>query len=528
MPDLPAALKSATDFYDYLGVADPERLFLQKHAAYRYKLVKIPKRRGGSRSLLVPEPRLKFLQRRTLELLEQLYVPRRPVHGFVKSRSAITNANAHQGRPYLLNLDLANYFETIRRRRVLGMLKAVGVPHDVADAICCICVTRDHLPQGSPASPILANLVTYRLDRGLMNFAKSHRLRYTRYADDISFSSYVPPAGLFADGHSSDGKLAVDALAKELRQAFQANDFEINPDKLWFSGPRARKEVTGLVVGEFTNIKRTFVRNLRASLYKVEQLGRAGAEADLAGKHAAPVKLDRVLRGRLEWLAQVRGRSFPPFRSLAKRFNRLFPDTLPIQIDPTYEEIVESAVWIVEFFFDDDKGEAQCDQGTAFFLEGVGLVTCFHTVESLPKGAKASLHRPSLPGKAFEVEPTKHACPVRDLVVLSHNVPEESYRSLSAGSGLERPPERIIAYGFPAFGPGDGLSRRPGEMIGRTTKSGVKLLDVSAILESGISGGPVVNQRNEVVGIAVRGGGMEPKQLAVEVPELIKLLAETP
>lgn len=471
---------------------------------------------------------MKFLQRRTLELLEALYVPRRPVHGFVKNRSAITNANAHQGRPYLLNLDLANYFETIRRRRVLGMLKAVGVPHDVADAICCICVIRDQLPQGSPASPILANLVTYRLDRDLMSFAKSNRLRYTRYADDISFSSYVSPTGLFADGQLSNGRLAVEVLSQELRQAVQANGFEINPDKLWFSGPRSRKEVTGLVVGEFTNIKRTFVRNLRASLYKVEQLGRTVAEADLAGRHATPVQLDSMLRGRLEWLAQVRGRSFPPFRTLAKRFNQLFPDAHPIQIDPTYEEVVESAVWIVEFLFDDDKGEVRCDQGTAFFLEDVGLVTCFHTMESLPKGAKASLYRPSLPGKAFEAEPTKYACPVRDLVVLSHNVPENSYRSLSAGSGLERPPESIIAYGFPAFGPGDGLSRRPGELIGRTTKSGVKLLDVSAVLASGISGGPVVNQRNEVVGIAMRGGGTEPKQLAVELAELMKLLAETP
>ncbi len=75
----------------------------------------------------MPERRLKFLQCKTLELLQQLYSPRAPVHGFIKDRGAITNASAHQTRPYLLNLDLRDYFGVITRRRVLGMLKALGL-----------------------------------------------------------------------------------------------------------------------------------------------------------------------------------------------------------------------------------------------------------------------------------------------------------------------------------------------------------------------------------------------------------------
>src|SRR5271163_4975046 len=104
MPVVPKELKSANALFAYLGVGSKERKFLEKHAFYRYKEVAIPKRRKGARILLVPERRLKFLQRKTLRLLLHLYAPRTPVHGFVEDRGAITNANAHQKRPYLLNI----------------------------------------------------------------------------------------------------------------------------------------------------------------------------------------------------------------------------------------------------------------------------------------------------------------------------------------------------------------------------------------------------------------------------------------
>src|ERR1700676_5807754 len=113
MPNVPKELKSANALFAYLGVGNAERKFLERHAFYRYTEVAIPKRRKGTRTLLVPERRLKFLQREMLKLLTQLYVPRDPVHGFVEDRGALTNANAHQKRPYLLNIDLKNFFGVI-------------------------------------------------------------------------------------------------------------------------------------------------------------------------------------------------------------------------------------------------------------------------------------------------------------------------------------------------------------------------------------------------------------------------------
>jgi len=520
MPNVPKELKSASTFFAYLGVGSSERKFLEHYAFYRYTEIAIPKRRKGTRKLLVPERRLKFLQRQTLELLSQLYSPRNPVHGFVLGRGAITNANAHQARPYLLNIDLSNYFGVISRRRVLGMLRSLSLGEEVALAISSICVTRDQLPQGAPTSPILSNMVAYRLDRDLMNFAKTHRLRYTRYADDISLSGYTPPMELFVAGLPVSGRVPVEQLSAALRLVFSTNGFDIAPQKVWYSGPNFRKEVTGLIINEFTNVKRTFVRNVRASLYRVETMGISAAEKDYQKRYRTTASLEQVLRGRLEWIAQVRGRSFGAYRTLAKRFDKQFPAS-PIPILPTYEEIAERAVWVIDFFV----GGA-CEQGTAFFLEGIGLVTAHHVLNGLPPGQHATLHRPSAPGKNFKAVPTARQCPYRDLMILEHDVPAEDYLSLPVATAPERRKAEIVAFGFPEYGLGDQLGTRFGTLLGGATKHGVKLLEVSATLSNGISGGPIVNDRYQVIAIAHRGGTNEHKQLGVDVSELLTLASE--
>lgn len=526
MPTVPKELKSAQALYAYLGVGIAEQKFLEHHAFYRYTEVAIPKRRKGERKLLVPERRLKFLQREMLKLLSQLYAPRDPVHGFVEDRGALTNASAHERRPYLLSIDLRNFFGTIARRRVRGMLLSFHLEEEVAEAICDLCTTRDQLPQGAPTSPMLSNMVAYRLDRDLMNFSKTHRLRYTRYADDISLSGYTPPMGLFGAGLPNSGRVAEEQLSTALRSVFSANGFDIAPEKIWYSGPDFRKEVTGLIVNEFPNVKRTFVRNLRASLYRVETMGISAAETDYKKRYGTTASLEQILRGRLEWIAQVRGRSFGAYRTLAKRFNTIFPAS-PIVVLPTYEEIAERAVWVIDFCEDvAGRSEPVCAQGTAFFLDGIGLVTAHHVLSDLPPGCSAVLHRPTLPGKEFKATPTKHQCQYRDLMILEHNVPAADYLSLPAATSPERRNAPIAALGFPSYHEGDELGTRSGLVVGNATRHGVKMLEVSALLLSGISGGPILNDRSQVIAVAHKGGYEENKQLGVSVSELIALAEE--
>jgi RNA-directed DNA polymerase len=111
-------------------------------------------------------------------------------------------------------------------------------------------------------------------------------------------------------------------------------------------------------------------------------------------------------------------------------------------------------------------------------------------------------------------------------MILEHDVPTEDYLSLPVATSPERRNAEIVALGFPSYGPGDQLGTRFGRVLGGTTKHAVKLLEVSAMLSSGISGGPIINDRYQVVAIAHRGGNQEHKQLAVEISELLALASE--
>ncbi len=104
--------------------------------------------------------------------------------------------------------------------------------------------------------------------------------------------------------------------------------------------------------------------------------------------------------------------------------------------------------------------------------------------------------------------------------------PASDYLSLPAVRSPERRNDRVAALGFPAYAPGDQLSKRPGQIYGSATRHAVKLLEVSATLSDGMSGGPITNDLHQVIGIAHKGGGSEHKQLAIEVSELLKLASE--
>lgn len=363
-------------------------------------------------------------------------------------------------------------------------------------------------------------MVCFRLDRQLLAFAAEHRLRFTRYADDITLSGYTQPIALFAGALPPPGIIPPDALSEPLRGIFVSNGFSINPGKVRFADRKHRKEVTGLVVSEFTNVRRTFVRNLRSSLYRVQLLGLEQAQAEFAARYKADEKLEDVLRGRLDWLAQVRGRSFSAYRSLAARYNALFPER-PLRIDPTPEEVATDAVYVIEFLSDDTE---RAVQGTAFLLEGVGLVTADHVVEQL-ENDEAEIFRPHKPTQRFRAKLTAKRCAHRDLAILSHDIPPDHEAFLRpAGAVLRR--ESVVALGFPAFGDGDVLAEAPGSIIALPTKSGVKMVHTSAPIEGGMSGGPIVNERYEVVAVVHKGGPKATKQLGIHVAEVLKLRDE--
>lgn len=117
----------------------------------------------------------------------------------------------------------------------------------------------------------------------------------------------------------------------------------------------------------------------------------------------------------------------------------------------------------------------------------------------MPEGASASVYRHG--SQHFTATPTSIRSADRDLVVLDHNIPPDQYLELEPANTPDRPLAQIVALGFPDFAPGDELSRTPGQVIRSGARHGVQTVQVSAILTSGLSGGPIVNERQQVIAI---------------------------
>ncbi|MCY4199361.1 MAG: retron Ec67 family RNA-directed DNA polymerase/endonuclease [Gammaproteobacteria bacterium] len=250
--------------------------------AKRYTTFEIPKGSGGSRIIKAPIPKLKKLQRHLANLLCACLVEidkNRDVspvsYGFRKGETLAGNAKNHKRRRYVLNLDLKDFFPTFNFGRVRGFFlkdNSFKLAEEVATTIAQIACDGSALPQGSPCSPIISELVARFLDVRLLRFAKKHGVRYSRYADDIVFSTNQKefPVAL-AVKVSADPSSWI--LGDDLIAEIEGAGFKINTDKTRMHCRGSRQMVTGLVVNEKVNIRREYYRNARAMCDSLFQTG---------------------------------------------------------------------------------------------------------------------------------------------------------------------------------------------------------------------------------------------------------------
>lgn len=242
--------------------------------AAKYASFEVPKRNGGARQIKAPSDQLKLLQRR---LANVLYIclediakegdkRRSFAHGFERQRSIITNASLHKRRRYVLNLDLEDFFPSFNFGRVRGFFikdKHFALHEKAATIIAQIACHDNELPQGSPVSPIISNLIGHVLDVRLARLAKTHKCTYSRYADDITFSTNRKefPSELAAPVPEmpSQWQLGAKLLAK-----IENSGFRINGKKTRMQYRGSRQVVTGLLVNEKVNIRPEYYRTARA------------------------------------------------------------------------------------------------------------------------------------------------------------------------------------------------------------------------------------------------------------------------
>jgi RNA-directed DNA polymerase len=245
---------------------------------FKYTSFTIAKANGKERQIDAPIDPLKLLQRRLANLLYaccdelEREHQRQPLsHGFRKKRSIVTNAQQHHNRRYVLNLDLQDFFPSINFGRVRGFFlknKDFELKEKVATAIAQIACHNGALPQGSPSSPILSDLITHILDVRLAGLAKKHRVTYSRYADDLTFSTNQKhfPTEIAA---LSDDEIPKWLLGQALVDKIENTGFAINLAKTRMQYRDSRQTVTGLVVNQKVNIAAGYYKLARSMCHSL-------------------------------------------------------------------------------------------------------------------------------------------------------------------------------------------------------------------------------------------------------------------
>lgn len=287
----------------------------------KYIHFEIPKKSGGVRRISSPSKVLKKIQRRIAFVLEVLFTPRISTNGFVKQRSIVTNAKGHIGRKYIYNIDIKDFFPSIHYGRVKAVLQIFPfkASEEMAHLIAHLSCYKGILPQGSPLSPILTNIVCQSLDYHLVKLAQDHKCFYSRYADDITFSS-------------NKNIYLNEKFLIDLKKVVNDQGFNINEKKTRLQSYAQRQEVTGVIVNTKPNLKRTYIKKLRAMLYNWENKGLKYCQNKLTIhypnekgfiRNKVVPDFENVLQGKIQFLGMIRGKDDHYYKTFNRKFNEL-------------------------------------------------------------------------------------------------------------------------------------------------------------------------------------------------------------
>ncbi len=301
-------IKTDTELANFLEIEYKKLRFLTYHrdvvTVDHYHRYTIPKRKGGTRNIAAPKFLLKSVQRRILDGILAKFVLSQQAHGFIKEKSVVSGARIHNTKPALvINMDMENFFPTISFERVRGIFKLAGysgfissllamlctycerIPIEIKDKMRYIATTKRILPQGSPASPMITNIICRRLDQRLNGLATKFGFTYTRYADDMSFSI------------NEENNVKVGRFCGLVSKIVKDEGFEINKEKTRFLRKNNRQSITGVVVNnEQLGITRSWMRRFRAAIHNANKLKSNGV---------LPIELKREISGMVAWVRSV-------------------------------------------------------------------------------------------------------------------------------------------------------------------------------------------------------------------------------
>lgn len=286
------------EFYNFIRIVENAN----------YLEFNIPKAKGGKRTIEAPDGYLSIVQKRLNIYLQALYYKIKPneVFGFVQSakgeknpKTIVTNAQKHIGKSQVLNIDLKDFFHSISADRVRSLFvsEPFSFSADLATCIALTCCWKGRLPMGAPTSPVVSNLICLGLDEHLIALSKKYNFDYTRYADDLTFSS--------------NDTISTEAIA-DIKKVITENKFTINERKFRLQSKFRQQNVTGIKVNQKTNVDRRYIRNIRAILNDIKWNGLEKAAFKHYGVNEVGEKMINTflssLGGKIGFIGQVRGK----------------------------------------------------------------------------------------------------------------------------------------------------------------------------------------------------------------------------
>lgn len=297
-------IKNRNDFFRLLNIPKQNMTYLlynkeKKGTENSYQTFEIKKKSGGVRIIHAPNDELKFVQKRLTNLLWETQkkawrennTKSNISHAFERKKSIITNAKIHRNKRFVLNVDLEDFFSSFHFGRVKGFFEKDNnfmVPKEVALIIAQLTCYQGTLPQGAPSSPIITNLICKILDFRILKLAKKYKLDYSRYADDLTFST---------NNHLFLNEETI--FLKKLSEEVERAGFKINNNKTRLQFSSSRQEVTGLIVNKKINVPREYYKNTRAMAYSLYKNGEfminsaSGNINQLEGRFAFINQLDK-------------------------------------------------------------------------------------------------------------------------------------------------------------------------------------------------------------------------------------------
>lgn len=259
-----------------------------------YKEYKIPKKRGGTRIIDEPFPSLKECQRWILDNILWPYGKSTlsgTVKAFVPKKGLRENARFHRAQEVVLSLDLSDFFGSVLEKDVYLVFHTMGYNASVSKCLTELCTLNGSLPQGSPSSPMLSNLVFTKFDEIIYSFCRSRGIRYTRYADDLTFS----------------GSFAIGEVVGYVRKVLSKSSFSINDKKTKVARQSMRQCVTGVVVNEKMQAPVFFRKRIRQEIYYIFRFGLESHMKKSGQDCSSSLYLQRLL-GRISFVMQINPR----------------------------------------------------------------------------------------------------------------------------------------------------------------------------------------------------------------------------